>query len=55
MIRPYKLELDKTMNEVIGYCDEELTKGKPSSNLTNWFADVLLDETQKWQLTELLI
>ncbi len=47
MIRPYKLELDKTMNEVIGYCDEELTKGKPSSNLTNWFADVLLDETQK--------
>jgi 2',3'-cyclic-nucleotide 2'-phosphodiesterase (5'-nucleotidase family) len=47
MIEPYKLQLDKTMNDVIGYCDEELTKGKPSSNLTNWFADVLLDETQK--------
>ncbi len=47
MIEPYKLQLDKTMNEVIGYCDTELTKGKPSSNLTNWFADVLLDESQK--------
>lgn len=47
MIEPYKLQLDKTMNDIIGYCDEELIKGKPSSNLTNWFADVLLDESQK--------
>ncbi len=47
MIEPYKLQLDKTMNEVIGYNEEELTKGKPSSTLTNWFSDVLLEETQK--------
>lgn len=47
MIEPYKIQLDKTMNEVISYNEEELTKGKPSSTLTNWFSDVLLDETQK--------
>lgn len=47
IIEPYKLQLDVTMNEIIGYNEEELIKGKPSSTLTNWFADVLLDETQK--------
>jgi 2',3'-cyclic-nucleotide 2'-phosphodiesterase (5'-nucleotidase family) len=47
MIEPFKMELDKTMNEVIGYNEEELTKGRPSSTLTNWFCDVLLDEAQK--------
>ncbi len=47
IIEPYKLQLDKTMNEVISYCEQELTKGKPSSNLTNWFTDVLLEESQK--------
>lgn len=46
-IEPYKLRLDGIMNEVLSYNDEELTKGKPSSSLTNWFADVLLTETQK--------
>ncbi len=46
LIEPYKLQLDKTMNEVVGYCPEELVKGKPSSTLTNWFTDVLLEETQ---------
>ncbi|MGB4838421.1 MAG: 5'-nucleotidase C-terminal domain-containing protein [Saprospiraceae bacterium] len=47
IIEPYKVQLDKTMNEVIGYSDEELVKGKPASTLTNWFCDVLLDESQK--------
>ncbi|MFZ1748973.1 MAG: 5'-nucleotidase C-terminal domain-containing protein [Saprospiraceae bacterium] len=47
MIEPYKLKLDSTMNEVIAYCEEELVKGKPSSTLTNWFCDALLDESQK--------
>jgi 2',3'-cyclic-nucleotide 2'-phosphodiesterase (5'-nucleotidase family) len=47
MIEPYKMQLDKTMNEVIGYSEEELVKKRPSSNLTNWFMDALLDETQK--------
>lgn len=47
MIEPYKAQLDETMNEVIGYNEEELTKGKPNSSLTNWFSDVLLEESQK--------
>lgn len=47
MIEPYKLKLDETMNEVISYSDIELVKGKPTSSLTNWFTDVLLDATQK--------
>lgn len=46
-IEPYKLQLDKTMNEVIGYCEKELVKGKPTSTLTNWFADALQDEAQQ--------
>lgn len=47
IIQPYKDQLDKTMNEVIGWCEEDMIKKKPSSNLTNWFADALLEGTQK--------
>lgn len=47
MIEPYKMQLDKTMNEVIGYSEAEMVKGKPNSSLTNWFSDVLLEESQK--------
>lgn len=47
MIEPFKVQLDETMNEVIGFNEEELTKGKPNSSLTNWFSDVLLEESQK--------
>lgn len=47
IIEPYKLKLDETMNEVISYNEVEMIKGKPSSNLTNWFTDVLLDASQK--------
>jgi 2',3'-cyclic-nucleotide 2'-phosphodiesterase (5'-nucleotidase family) len=44
MIAPYKEKLDKTMNEVIGYNEVEMTKGKPNSSLTNWFADAIWEE-----------
>jgi len=47
MIEPYKAQLDQTMNEVIGYNEAEMIKGKPNSSLTNWFSDVLLEESQK--------
>ncbi len=47
IIEPYKLKLEETMNVVIGFNEVEMTKGKPQSSLTNWFADALLDETQK--------
>lgn len=36
------------MNDVISINEEELVKGKPSSTLTNWFTDILLDETQNY-------
>lgn len=44
MIVPYKEQLDKIMLEVIGQNEVELTKGKPNSSLTNWFADALYEE-----------
>ncbi len=46
IIEPYKLGLDSVMNEVIGVNEYELTKGKPSSSLTNWFTDALHEATQ---------
>lgn len=47
MLEPYRLKLEATMNEVIGYSDVEMVKAKPYSTLTNWFTDVVLDEVQK--------
>lgn len=47
MIEPYKTGIDSVMNEVIGYTEEELVKGKPSSTLTNWVTDALQEATQK--------
>lgn len=47
MLEPYRLKLEETMNEVISINEEELVKGKPSSTLTNWFTDVVFEETQK--------
>lgn len=40
MIMPYKIKLDKIMNEVIGNCDG-LSIEKPESTLGNWMADAL--------------
>lgn len=47
MVMPYKKQLEATMNEVIAYNESDLIKGKPSSTLTNWFADVVFDGAQK--------
>ena len=47
MLEPYRLKLEATMNEVIGYNPTEMVKAKPYSALTNWFTDVVFDETQK--------
>ena len=41
MIAPYKTALDAEMNVVIGENKENMTKGKPESLLTNWFADAI--------------
>lgn len=47
IVEPYKVKLDETMNVVIGNNPSELIKGKPSSSLTNWFADAVLIESRK--------
>ncbi len=44
---PYKSILEKDMNRVISFSDEEMVKEKPESNLTNFLADLLLEEGAK--------
>jgi 2',3'-cyclic-nucleotide 2'-phosphodiesterase (5'-nucleotidase family) len=41
---PYKIILEKDMLRVISVTSEEMVKEKPESNLTNFLADLLLDE-----------
>ncbi|MGB1121658.1 MAG: 5'-nucleotidase C-terminal domain-containing protein [Saprospiraceae bacterium] len=48
MIRPYKTTLDAEMNVVIGTNKETMTKGKPESLLTNWFADAVQTMTNQY-------
>lgn len=43
LLEPYKAEIDKTMNEVIGYAATSMYRGKPESALGNLVADVLRD------------
>lgn len=47
LISPYKIILEKDMNKVIAKSEEALVKNKPESNLTNFLADMLLEEAQK--------
>lgn len=46
-IAPFRAEMAKEMDVVIGNLEEDLIKSKPNSNLGNWFADILLDEANK--------
>ncbi len=50
LIAPYKKQLDEKMNEVIGYCEKELTKEKtaPEFTLGNWAADAIYAESNKY-------
>ncbi len=41
VIMPYKKELDKEMNQVIGEVATRMEKKKPESTLGNWIADVI--------------
>jgi 2',3'-cyclic-nucleotide 2'-phosphodiesterase (5'-nucleotidase family) len=41
---PYKHELENDMNRVISFSDEGLDKDKPESSLTNFLADLLIEE-----------
>lgn len=44
LYRPYKNILEKDMNRVLAVSDVELGKGKPESLLTNFLADLLLEQ-----------
>jgi 2',3'-cyclic-nucleotide 2'-phosphodiesterase (5'-nucleotidase family) len=48
MIQPYKKELDKEMNLVIGKCTKDMNKNKPESLLTNWMTDALQKKTMDY-------
>ena len=41
-IAPYRAELNKTMDVVIGYSEVDLTRGKPEAPLNNFVADLML-------------
>jgi 2',3'-cyclic-nucleotide 2'-phosphodiesterase (5'-nucleotidase family) len=47
MIAPYKVEVDKEMNEVLGNVPVDLTKRKPESTLGNWYSDAMIDIAAK--------
>ncbi|HSM47448.1 MAG TPA: hypothetical protein VK872_06490, partial [Draconibacterium sp.] len=44
---PFKKILEKDMQRVISFSENEMVKGKPESGLTNLLADLILDEGQK--------
>lgn len=44
--RPYKADLDSEMNHVVGFSTTAMIKGKPESKLTNYLADLLLEESR---------
>ncbi len=44
---PYKIQLDQEMDVVIGKTAESLVKGKPESKLTNYLADLMLEESKR--------
>lgn len=52
MILPYKVPLDKKMDEIIGFAPEALVKKSPECNLGNFFADALYLRAAKVEKTD---
>jgi 2',3'-cyclic-nucleotide 2'-phosphodiesterase (5'-nucleotidase family) len=52
MYLPYKQEIDLEMSRVIAVSAEEMVKDRPESELTNFLADLLLEEGRR-ELTKL--
>jgi 2',3'-cyclic-nucleotide 2'-phosphodiesterase (5'-nucleotidase family) len=48
LILPYKKEMEKEMNQVIGACEKELMKAKPESTLGNWTADLVHKKCEEY-------
>ena len=46
-VKPFKDSLDSQMNVVICYAPEDMTKGRPQSLLSNFVADLLLQQANK--------
>ena len=46
-IQPYKTDLDKVMNTVIGECMQDMPKRRPESLLGNWMADAIHKHSEK--------
>ena len=44
IIEPYRNSIEKKMNQIIGYSDRDMNKGRPESLLTNLIADMMLAE-----------
>ena len=44
---PLKIIIEKDMNRVISFSEEEMKKNRPESSLTNFLSDLLLDEGKK--------
>ncbi|HMP28488.1 MAG TPA: 5'-nucleotidase C-terminal domain-containing protein [Saprospiraceae bacterium] len=47
MIAPYKNELDKTMNDVIGELTETMEKERPNATLSNCMCDAMVEVAKK--------
>lgn len=48
LISPYKNEMAKEMNQVIGFCEKELVKARPESTLGNWTADLVHTKCEEY-------
>lgn len=48
LISPYKKEMEKEMNQVIGACEKELMKARPESTLGNWTADLIHEKCEDY-------
>ena len=48
LIAPYKKEMEKEMNQVIGACVKDLTKDRPECTLGNWMADLVHKKCEEY-------
>lgn len=48
MIKPYRMQVDSKMNQVIGQSARVLSKDKPESLLGNWVADLILKKSEAY-------
>ena len=48
ILQPYKVNIDTMMNHVIGISDSSMTSSRPESLLTNWVADMLMNESERY-------